>query len=129
VLGLIQPGSSTQLSVGMMIAGGAVVVTSKLGPYENERDNNLSILSYIQIFLVMMCALVLKTQDLAASDSFDRENLGYVLIGVNILVLLSAVALVMVQFWRSTEEDYKSDNVITIAKRGKGAQPFYVDIC
>jgi len=115
--------------VGMMIAGGAIVVTSKLGPYENERDNNLSILSYIQIFLVMMCALVLKTQDLAASDSFDRENLGYVLIGVNILVLLSAVALVVVQFWRSTEEDYKSQNVIAIAKRGKGAQPFYVDIC
>ena len=129
VLGLIQPGSSTQLSVGMMIAGGAIVVTSNLRPYENERDNNLSILSYIQIFLVMMCALVLKTQDLAASDSFDKESLGYVLIGVNILVLLSAVALVVVQFWRSNEEDYQSDNVIAIAKRGKGAKPLYVYIC
>jgi len=50
------------------------------------------------------------------------ENLGYVLIGVNILVLLSAVALVVIQFWRSNEEDYQSDNVIAIAKRGIDSQ-------
>ena len=49
VLGLIEPGSSTQLSIGMLIAFGAVVITCSLFPYENERDNVLSILSYVQV--------------------------------------------------------------------------------
>ena len=49
VLGLIEPGSSTQLSVGMLIAFGAVAIGCWFRPYENKRDNVLSILSYIQV--------------------------------------------------------------------------------
>ena len=117
VLGVIQPGSSTQLSVGMLMSGAAIVICCRLWPYENERDNYLSVLSYVQIFLLMLCALVIKNQDLA-SDSFDKENLGYVLICGNILVLVVGISLGIVQFWRTTEEGYQSDDIVAIAKRG-----------
>ena len=49
VLGLIEPGSSTQLSVGMFMTGVAIVIGCWFRPYENERDNVLSILSYVQV--------------------------------------------------------------------------------
>ena len=49
VLGLIEPGSSTQLSVGMLISLLAIVIICCSFPYENGRDSMLSILSYVQV--------------------------------------------------------------------------------
>ena len=49
VLGLIEPGSSTQLSVGMLISLLAIVIICCSFPYENGRDSVLSILSYVQV--------------------------------------------------------------------------------
>jgi len=119
ILGLIEPGSSTQLSVGMLISLATAFTMIIIRPYENDNDNSLSVLSYVQISLVMMCGLVLKSQDLVESESsFDKENLGYVLIAVNVLLLVSAVVLGAIQFKRSGEEDYQSDNVFALAKQG-----------
>ena len=66
----------------------------------------------------MLCGLVLKNQDLIDKDNFDKRNLGYLLIAVNVMVLLLAVGLAVVQFTRSNEDDYKSDNVVSIISRG-----------
>ena len=119
ILGLIETGSSTQLSVGMLISLAAAFAMMGLRPYENDNDNSLSVLSYVQISLVMMCGLVLKSQDLVESESsFDKENLGYVLIAVNVLLLVSAVVLGVVQFIRQGEDDYESSSVFALAKRG-----------
>ena len=49
VLGLIKPGSSTQMSVGMLMALFAIMIICCSFPYENRRDNVLSILSYVQV--------------------------------------------------------------------------------
>jgi len=92
-------------------------VVAKKAPYENERDNLLSTLSYIQVFLVMFCGLVLKTKDLS-DDGFDKEYLGVILVLVNVTVLLTAVAFAVIHFLRSGEEDYQSDNAATMLKRG-----------
>jgi len=48
------------------------VVTSKLSPYENERDNNLSILSYIQIFLVIIDLRIVLNLHLQQRFHFSR---------------------------------------------------------
>jgi len=64
VLGLIEPGSATQLCVGMLIAVGAMLQLCVYLPYENKRDNVLSVLGYVQIFLVMLCGLMLKCRRL-----------------------------------------------------------------
>ena len=118
VLGLIEPGSSTQLSVGMIMTFAAVMVGCWCRPYENEADNMLSILSYVQIFFIMLCGLVLKNQDLIQNDGFDKKNLGLVLIGVNVLVLTLAIALAILGWLRSNDEDYESSNVISMMKKG-----------
>ena len=119
ILGLIEPGSSTQLSVGMLISLGAAFAMITLRPYDNDNDNTLSVLSYIQISLVMMCGLVLKSQDLVESESFDKEILGYVLIAVNVLVLVTAVVLAVIQFKRSGEEDYSGFKKKLMGGKGK----------
>ena len=119
ILGLIEPGSSTQLSVGMLISLAAAFAMMGLCPYSNDNDNSLSVLSYVQISLVMMCGLVLKSRDLVESESsFDKENLGYVLITVNVLLLVPAVVLGVVQFIRQEEDSYESDSVFALAKQG-----------
>ena len=120
VLGLIEPGSATQLCVGMLISFGAVVQLCLLLPYENGRDNALSVLGYVQIFLVMMCALMLKVEVFA--EGVDKEMLGILLVFVNIMVLVVAVAVVVVHFLRKREEDYESDNVAAILKSEVGKQ-------
>ena len=122
ILGLIEPGSSTQLTVGMLISFAAIMMMMGLRPYESNHGNNLSVLSFIQIFLVMLCGLVLKSQDLASSKSFDKENLSYVLITVNVLVVVMAIILAVLEFNRKGHADYSSSNVIALAKRGMDSQ-------
>ena len=65
----------------------------------------------------MLCGLVLKTQDLIEEENFDKKHLGYVLIVVNVMVLVVAVSLAVIQFRRSNEEDYQSDSVVSIMTR------------
>ena len=88
----------------------------------NTNTNRLAHLRFVQIFLIMLCGLVLKNQDLIDDESFDKKNLGYVLIAVNVLVLLIAVGLAVIQFRRSNEDDYQSDNAVAIMKRGIESQ-------
>ena len=118
VLGLIEPGSATQLCVGMLIAVGAMLQLCKVEPYENGRDNVLSVLGYVQIFLVMMCALMLKVQVFATG--VDKDMLGILLVLVNVMVLVVAGALVVVNFFRQREESYESNNAAAILKSEVG---------
>ena len=108
VLGLIEPGSATQLSCGMMMAIVGMLVSSWYMPFLEKRDNVLSTLSYVQIFFVMLCALVLKSQEFA--EGVDKEGLGVVLIIVNAFLLIITVVTVVVNFFGQMEEEYESDN-------------------
>ena len=78
----------------------------------------LSILGYVQIFLVMLCGLMLKVQ--AFAEGVDKEMLGVLLILVNMMVLLTAMGVMVVSFFRNQEDDYQSENPLAIMKREVG---------
>ena len=82
---------------------------------------HLEKLSFIQIFLVMLAALVLKGEETAEGGSFDKEYLGIVLIAVNVLVLLTAFVLAVMEFRRTGEGfsfHINAGEIWEIAKRG-----------
>ena len=115
VLGLIEPGSATQLCVGMIITFGAVMQLCDSKPYESGRDSVLSILGYVQIFLVMLCGLILKVQ--AFAEGVDKEMLGVLLIMVNMMVLVVAMSVVVVSFFRNQEDNFQSENPLAALNR------------
>ena len=86
-----------------------------LTPYENGRDSVLSILGYVQIFLVMLWGLMLKVQ--AFAEGADKEMLGVLLILVNLMVLVVAMGVLVVSFFRNQEDDYQSENPLAVLKR------------
>jgi hypothetical protein len=95
-LGLIKPGTETQLATGLLLATIGMVVQARFSPYLNKRDNVLSLLSNIQIFLVLMAALMLaKSGNLVDKedndDKYDESGMGNVLIAVNVLAGLTFV--------------------------------------
>ena len=79
----------------------------------------LSILGYVQIFLVMLCGLMLKVQ--AFAEGVDKEMLGVLLILVNMMVLLTAMGVMVVSFFRNQEDDYQSENPLAVLKREMSA--------
>ena len=88
-LGAIKPGTITQLAFGMLLSLCGIMVYCCSMPYNNKRDNLLQILSNLQIFLVMLTALVLKYRPRQDVDSFDEKGLGVLLIILNVLGVLS----------------------------------------
>jgi len=92
VLGLIEPGTDSQLATGIVISFFGFGLSCTFHPYSEKRDNWLSILSAIQIFVIMLIALVLKRREGAAKEdgevaSFDEKYLGYVLFGLFFLLI------------------------------------------
>ena len=74
-------------------------------PFINQRDNVLSILSNIQIFLVMFAALVLKYQpsDGSEGSSFDEKGLGVFLIVLNVS---GGLTMLIIGFFRFFVPDW-----------------------
>ena len=90
-LGAIKPGTITQLAFGMLLSLCGIMVYCYASPYVNTRDNLLQIMSNLQIFLVMLTALVLKYRPNQVVDSFDEKGLGVLLIILNVLGVFSLV--------------------------------------
>jgi hypothetical protein len=118
VLGAIDPGTDTQLAAGMVMSMLAIVVFCLCLPYCTQRDNLLAVLTNIEIFLVMLTAMVMKRDKEKASASasaseeedegedFDDKYLGTVLIVLNALNLLIFAGWGYVRF--GMEEERKS---------------------
>ena len=79
VLSIIAPGSFTQLSVGLLFSFIHTLVVTWLRPYNEARDNLLSILSDCQLILVFMSASFLKYRN-GISDPYDSAGMGAVLL-------------------------------------------------
>ena len=107
VLGLIKPGSATQLSVGMIMTIFGMLLSCWYHPYDARRDNVLSTLSYVQIFLVMLCALILKSRE--AGDEYDRWALGFVLVLGSAMVLVVGACLAIINFQHQQSEEGEND--------------------
>jgi len=62
---------------------------------------------------------MLKVQ--AFAEGVDKEMLGVLLILVNMMVLLTALAVMAVSFFRNQEVDYQSENPLAVLKREMSA--------
>ena len=92
VLGFIEPGTDSQLAVGIVISVGGICLSCTFMPYLEKRDNLLSILSSTQIFVIVLIALVMKKRNGSVkvegeTDSFDDKYLGYVLFALFFLLI------------------------------------------
>jgi hypothetical protein len=89
-LGLIEPGTDTQLAAGLIMAVFGFGIFCGFKPYLEKRDNLLSILSSVQIFLVVLSAFVMKRRKgvgvggEGGGDEYDAKYLGVVLIALNV---------------------------------------------
>ena len=92
VLGLIEPGSDTQLAAGLVMSVFGIMLFTKFEPYIQKRDNLLAILASVQIFFVMLIAFVMKRKEGGGElngvgdEDFDDKYLGIMLIGLNVLL-------------------------------------------
>lgn len=70
VMSLVSPGSGAQVVMGLLIAFAAVVLYSRRKPYAETSINRLSFVAQVNIFLLLLVALLLKVQvDGADNDS------------------------------------------------------------
>jgi hypothetical protein len=102
VLGLVEPGTYSQLAAGLVMSLFGFGMSCKFEPYIQIRDNLLAILSAVQIFVVMLVAMLMKSQKAMAVEgegaNFDGKYLGYVLMGLNcILVVVFVLSGVVAQ--------------------------------
>jgi len=99
---MIKPGTTTQISAGLLVAVVCIMVQARCWPYKNERDNYSAALANFEVFLVMMTALLLQGE---GREEFDEENLGYVLITVNLMTVVLFVVWTAVQVFMERSED------------------------
>ena len=91
VLSTIAPGSFTRLSVGFLFSFLDTAIVSFLMPYNEMRDNLLSILSGCQLILVLMSLRFYKYRN-TARDPYDSTGMGVILLFSFFVTFISFVA-------------------------------------
>lgn len=118
LLGAVQPGSIAQLGFGMLLSLAGIMTYCTFLPYRVRRDNFLGVLSNVQIFLVMMAALLLKFRgnvdsedDGGGSGSYgiDEKGLGIMLVAVNSLGIATIILGGAINILIPTTSQEKSD--------------------
>ena len=93
---IIQPGSSAQLVIALLIVLINMLFVLKLAPFADDADDYLSFLTSFQMLLTLLGGLLIKT-DNPADPTYDAGMVGMVLIVVNsfgfIALALSLIAL------------------------------------
>jgi hypothetical protein len=97
-------------------------------PFTAMKDSFLAILTNIQLFLVMLTALVLKNNQASASqgDSYGEEGIGILLITLNVLCVLVFFGFNFALI-HSHMSDFKSDKkstsglALTVLKRNNSS--------
>mmetsp|Transcript_13978 Transcript_13978/g.28571 ORF Transcript_13978/g.28571 Transcript_13978/m.28571 type:complete len:592 (-) Transcript_13978:33-1808(-) len=92
ILSMIEPGSYTQLSVGLLASIAHTIVLSKFEPYEEKRDTWLAILSSCQLILFYLVATFMKYEKAAVVDASDHFGMGLVLILTFIILFILFIA-------------------------------------
>lgn len=93
------PGSLTQLVLGMMVAFLFILLYFQIQPYDRQSNNLLQEACQVVIFLTLLGAFVMRLNSTASdkereSSSFLPDTtIGYVLIGMTLVSVLSAIAL------------------------------------
>jgi hypothetical protein len=88
---LIFRGSTLQIVIVLLISLASVAAFMYFNPYIHEHDNNLAVLSQWSITLILIAALIIKIEALS-SDPNNAQGLGLVLIFLNVLIVVFALA-------------------------------------
>ena len=128
VLSAIDPGSNVQLASGIVMTVGGILVYGITMPFTAMKDSFLAILTNIQLFLVMLTALVLKNNQANTSqgDSYGEEGIGILLITLNVLCVLVFFGFNFALI-HSHMSDFKSDKkstsglALTVLKRNNSS--------
>jgi hypothetical protein len=94
---LVVDGTTTEISVGVIVAVLSICVYMHTLPYKLDRDYKLAVFAQLSIFFTLLEGLVLKA-GVAEKDGYSTEALGVVLILINCLV----IAFALVQMWEAS---------------------------
>ena len=93
---IIQPGSSAQLVIALLVVLINMLFVLKLAPFVDDADDYLSFLTSFQMLLTLLGGLLIKT-DNPVDPTYDAGMVGIVLIVVNsfgfIALALSLISL------------------------------------
>ena len=93
---IIQPGSSAQLVIALLVVQVNMLFVLKLGPFVDTADDNLSFLTSGQMCLTLLGGLLLMT-DNPTSPTYGSDLMGTILIVINsfgfVALILSLFAL------------------------------------
>merc|ERR1711865_855159 len=79
---IIQPGSSAQLVIALLIVLLNMLFVLKLAPFADDADDYLSFLTSFQMLLTLLGGLLIKT-DNPSDPTYDSSKVGLVLVVVN----------------------------------------------
>jgi len=100
VLSIIDPGSFTQLTTGLIISCIHTAVLCFFKPYQEARDNNIGILSSALIVLTFISSSLTKYQKGLVDSDYDAKGLGIVLVLATALIAM----LFVVWAWQSIQD-------------------------
>ena len=93
---IIEPGSSAQLVIALLVVQINMLFVLKLGPFVDDADDYLSFLTSFQMLLTLLGGLLIKT-DNPGDPTYDADVMGVILIVINsfgfIALALSLMAL------------------------------------
>ena len=93
---IIEPGSSAQLVIALLVVQINMLFVLKLGPFVDDADDYLSFLTSFQMLLTLLGGLLIKT-DTPDDPTYDADVMGVILIVINsfgfIALALSLMAL------------------------------------
>ena len=109
VLSTIEPGTYTQLSVGLLGTIFYACVLNNFKPYAEKRDTWLAILASCQLILFYLTASFMKFRA-TASDPFDSEGMGVV------IIISFVILLILFLLWAIQQKDdmHHSSNTTAI---------------
>ena len=79
---IIQPGSSAQLVIALLVVLINMLFVLKLAPFADDADDYLSFLTSFQMLLTLLGGLLIKT-DNPSDPTYDSSMVGLVLVVVN----------------------------------------------
>ena len=92
----VQPGSSTQLAYGLLVAVLSFGLYAKFSPFPNHEDNALVILASAVLILAKFSGLLISAE-VTKDEGWSLVSLGSVLAGCTVAVVLSSIVLVVLQ--------------------------------
>lgn len=80
---IITPGSSSQVTVALLIVQINLLLVLKLGPFVDAADDWLAFLTSFQMMLTMLGGLLLMTDD-EKSPTYDSNAMGMIMVVINL---------------------------------------------